>query len=170
MLEFAKFVYCPKCASKNIEQDSQKSMVCTDCGFVYFHNNSSAVGALIEKDSKLLLCLRKFNPKKGMLDIPGGFVDYGESLEEALARELREELNLNVLKMSYFCSSSNIYDYKDVRYLISDVFFRCEVKDFLPLQVGDDVESIIWMDIDKINLDNMAFKSGKEVIEKFLSM
>ena len=69
-----QFKYCPKCGSAAFEIHNEKSKQCTDCGFVYYFNPSSATVALIlnEKD-ELLVCRRAKEPAKGTLDLPGGF-------------------------------------------------------------------------------------------------
>ena len=54
------------------------------------------VDAIVEKDYKLLLVRRKKDPFKGSLSFPGGKVDEGEKVEDAVKRELREETNLNI--------------------------------------------------------------------------
>ena len=71
-----QFKYCPKCGSAAFEIHNEKSKQCTDCGFVYYFNPSSATVALIlnEKD-ELLVCHRAKEPAKGTLDLPGGFID-----------------------------------------------------------------------------------------------
>ncbi len=55
-----------------------------------------AVDAVIVKDKKVLLVKRKYPAFKGRWALPGGFVDYGETVEKAVVREAREETGLNV--------------------------------------------------------------------------
>ena len=63
------FRYCPKCGSASFVENNEKSKRCTDCGFVYYFNASSATVAFImnEKD-ELLVCRRAKEPAKGTLD------------------------------------------------------------------------------------------------------
>lgn len=51
------------------------------------------VGAVILRDSKILLLLRKKAPESGCWTIPGGKVEFGETVEEAILREVKEEIN-----------------------------------------------------------------------------
>ena len=70
------FQYCPECGSSHFEVNNEKSKKCTDCGFVYYFNPSSATVALILNDqNELLVCRRAKEPAKGTLDLPGGFID-----------------------------------------------------------------------------------------------
>jgi 8-oxo-dGTP diphosphatase len=59
-------------------------------------NLSIMVDAIVEKDSKILLVTRKKDPFKGSRSFPGGKVDVGEKVEDAVKRELREETNLDI--------------------------------------------------------------------------
>ena len=90
-----KFRYCPVCGSKHFVEQNEKSKRCESCGFEYFLNPSSAVAAFIlNEQGELLVTRRKFEPGRGTLDLPGGFCDIGETIGEALIREVREETNL----------------------------------------------------------------------------
>ena len=92
------FEYCPRCGSHNFAINGERSRHCSDCGFTYYANASAATAAIITNSkSEILLATRAFEPAKGKLDLPGGFVDMNETAEEALIRELKEELNINVI-------------------------------------------------------------------------
>ena len=68
-------------------------------------------------------------PAAGTLDVPGGFVDPGETLEAAVARELEEELGLRIepQALRYLFTLPNLYPYADVTYATSDTFFRVDL-------------------------------------------
>ena len=55
-----------------------------------------AVDILVAKDDKILLIKRKHEPFKGKFALPGGFVEYGETVEQAAARECKEETGIDV--------------------------------------------------------------------------
>ena len=91
------FHFCPRCGSIHFVPNDFKSMRCEDCGFVYYLNASAATAALIfNSRDELLVIHRRDEPKKGMPDLPGGFVDFGESIEQGVAREVKEETNLDI--------------------------------------------------------------------------
>ena len=147
MLDLTRFKFCPRCGSEEIKQVEVKSIQCSNCDFIYYHNLAAAVGAVIELDGKILLCKRGRDPEKGQLDFPGGFVEYNETLEVALKREIMEELGVKVCDINYFMSGINTYRYKDVDYPSVDAYFRCSVVDLKKLIAGDDVESFLWVSL-----------------------
>ena len=85
-----KTIRCPKCR-KEIE---------------VYQNPIPTVDIIIEMRSKGIVLVKRKNPPKGWA-IPGGFVDYGESLEEAAAREAKEETNLDVRLVRQFHTYSD---------------------------------------------------------------
>ena len=86
------FKFCPNCASKNITNTNNRKWECVDCGFVLYNNSATAVGVIIvNKAGQILMEVRAKEPKFGMLDVPGGFVEHGETAEVACVRECREE-------------------------------------------------------------------------------
>lgn len=162
------FRRCPGCGSDRVKADSAKSMVCSVCGFVYFFNPAAAVAALITNpENELLVTVRAHDPGKGLWDLPGGFVDPGETAEAALRREVREELNLEIDAMTYFCSVPNVYVYKAVTYTTLDLAFVCEVTDFSPLAAMDDIEAVLFAGAKEPGLERFAFDSTRTIVSRF---
>ena len=84
-----KFNFCPACGSKHFEVNDNKSKKCRNCGFEYYLNPSAAnVALILNKKNELLVLTRKENPGKGMLDLPGGFANIGETAEEGVILSL----------------------------------------------------------------------------------
>jgi ADP-ribose pyrophosphatase YjhB (NUDIX family) len=69
---------------------------CATCGYLIYDYPRSAAGMLVVRRDAILLLRRAHPPGRGMLDIPGGFMEAGESFEDAARRELREETGLVV--------------------------------------------------------------------------
>ena len=86
-----KFRYCPVCGSSLFEVNNFKSKKCQDCGFTYYANPCSATAAFIVNDNNELLVVRRAKePAKGTLDLPGGFCDMCETVEDGMRREIKE--------------------------------------------------------------------------------
>ncbi len=153
------FNYCPSCGSRAIFFDGIKQFSCRDCSFTYFQNVAAAAGTILECDGKILLIKRKQEPGKGKLDLPGGFVDPEESVEEAARREIREELKIDVGALKYLGSYPNTYVYKDVCYHSCDQLFYSRIEEF-PTEFDEtEVEELVLMDLMEIPEDEIAFES-----------
>ena len=89
--------FCPFCGEPNRKVPGQRHRRCPSCGLHDWRNPGPAVGCAILRASpagkgrEILLSRRAGPPKKGQWDLVGGFVDAGETVEEALHREVLEE-------------------------------------------------------------------------------
>ena len=119
-----KFKHCPVCGSTRFEVHNAKSKHCADCGFTYYFNPSSAtVAFILNERGEQLVCRRGKSPAKGTLDLPGGFIDMQETGEEGVAREVREETGLTVVRADYLFSLPNLYEYSGFMVHTLDMFF-----------------------------------------------
>ena len=125
-----QFHFCPKCGSSEFQENDERSKRCKACGFVYYFNPSAATVALIQNSKgELLVCRRARDPKKGTLDLAGGFVDLNETGEQGVIREVKEETGLDVCRTEYLFSIPNTYEFSGFLVHTVDQFFRCEVRD-----------------------------------------
>ncbi|MCL2132528.1 MAG: NUDIX domain-containing protein [Lentimicrobiaceae bacterium] len=161
------FRFCPFCGSGNFVWDGVKSHACSDCGKKLYTNEVGAVIALIyNADGELLLTTRKFNPAKGMLDLPGGFIDLGETAEQAVVREIKEELNLKVENLQFYGSFPNEYVYAGLTYFTIDIAFVCKVENFDGLSASDDVSDICFKNPKQVNLQEIGLASVRNLIHQ----
>jgi len=159
------FRFCPKCGSPGFSPDTEKSLKCSSCGFGYFINMSASVAAIIRNNNnEVLFTIRKHNPAEGKLDLPGGFVDLGETAEEAILREIKEELNLNINMMEFVGTFTNKYIYGEIEYQTLDLVFNCTVDSFSGMQVDDDVSGYYFRDIKTIKAEEVGLVSIWKVI------
>ncbi len=159
--------YCPFCGSKNFHWDGVKYHCCADCGKQFYTNAAGAVIALIvNQKGEYLFTTRRLNPQKGKLDLPGGFIDMEETAEQAVVREVKEELNLEVETLQFCCSLPNQYVYNGLTYFTIDLVFRCQVKNLLSLSAMDDVDSAKFLSLDKVNIDEVGLHSVKVLVNK----
>lgn len=165
------FRFCPKCGSPRFEAHNFKSKKCADCGFTYYFNPSSATVALIVNgQDELLVCRRAKDPAKGTLDLPGGFIDMDETGEEGVAREVKEETGMEVVKAEYLFSLPNIYLYSGLNVHTLDMFFRCTVRDLLHYRGMDDVADAFFVPLKEIRVEDFGLRSVREGLKRFLSM
>ena len=165
------FMYCPLCSAKVLKPHKQHAFYCPDCGLVFYLNVASAVVALIrDQQDRLLTAVRGQKPKQGMLDLPGGFADPGESAEEAIRREVLEELGVEATSLEYFGSEPNQYLYKGVRYATLDLAYVCGIDNPSAVKAQDDVQEILWLKPDEIELEKFAFQSVRRFISRYLDI
>lgn len=65
--------------------------VCDACGTIHYQNPRLVVGCVPEHAGSILLCRRAIEPRRGYWTVPAGFMENGETLQQAAARETREE-------------------------------------------------------------------------------
>ncbi len=159
--------YCPSCGESALQQDCLKSFQCAVCECTLFLNTAAGVGAIITYGEQILLVTRGREPCAGKLDIPGGFVDYGETAEQALARELKEELHFDMTSSTYFCSFPNTYPYRGILYHTLDFFFLVRLDHRPNVWAGDDAAEAVWVNRADLSLDAIAFASGRQALFEY---
>jgi 8-oxo-dGTP diphosphatase len=88
--------FCPRC-SQTAEVDFPRRIICSHCGYAAYYNPKPVACAIpIDGEGRVILLRRGFDPGRGLWTFPGGFVDLGESVEEAVHRETDEELCLPI--------------------------------------------------------------------------
>jgi NAD+ diphosphatase len=95
--------FCGRCGAETVPQAGERSRTCPRCGLQHFPRLSPAVITLIEDGGRMLLA-RSPHFAQGVYSTIAGFVEPGESLEEAVAREIREEVGVEVRNVRYFGS------------------------------------------------------------------
>lgn len=164
----ARFHRCPMCGSAKFNANDTKSKRCDDCGFVYYMNPSAATAAfIINSRGELLVVRRAKEPAKGTLDLPGGFVDIGETAEEGIVREIREETGLEVTECKYLFSRPNIYPYTGIDVHTLDMLFECKVNNEAEARADDDAAELMWIPIEKINPEEFGLASIRKAVEIF---
>ena len=88
--------FCTQCGSATLERrrpagDDHHRLVCAGCGHIHYENPKIITGCIIEQDGRYLLCQRAIAPRIGTWTLPAGFMENGETTEEAALREVREE-------------------------------------------------------------------------------
>ena len=167
MLEMVQFNYCPKCGQAGLAPLGDKACRCAACGFLYYHSPVPASVAIIEDGEQIMLTTRVNDPHKGMLALPGGFIDYEETLEDGLVREMREELDLTVSDLTYLCSHWDQYAYHENLYHTLVAYFVVHVEDLSRACPNDDVSSFVMLRPEDIDLDELAFEADRVALKAY---
>ena len=163
-----RFRFCPACGSSTFTVNNFKSKRCAECGFVYYANPSAATAAFIVRDGCLLVARRGKEPARGTLDLPGGFVDMDETVEQGMAREIMEETGLRATRMEYMFSIPNLYEYSGMTIHTTDMFCRVEVADGDVPHADDDAASLQWVPIADVKPELFGLWSVRQAVERFL--
>jgi NAD+ diphosphatase len=164
------FSRCPRCGAESApEAGHSNPFRCRDCAFTFFFNAASAVAALVvDEGGRMLFIRREREPARGLLGMPGGFVDEGESAEEALQREVREEVGVAVGELAYLASFANRYPYAGVTYHTLDLFFTCRAAAPSDARALDAVAAIEWRDPAAVDPSEIAFDSMRAALRVYL--
>lgn len=169
MHPLSDFIYCPHCGSTHFSENDAFSKRCADCGFTFYPNAAAATVAVIVNESGELLCIRRGRePAKGTLDLPGGFVDPGESITDGLLREVREELGAEVASYDFLFSFPNLYPFSGHHVHTSDAFFRCRLADASAVAPHDDAAELMWVPLSKVSPADFGLNSIRKGVEKVL--
>ena len=95
--------YCSRCRMEMNRAKGMRAKECPSCGFLSFPRISPAIIVLIERDNRVLLArVKRFTAE--LYSVLAGFVEPGESLEEAAKREIEEEVGIRIRNIRYFGS------------------------------------------------------------------
>ena len=95
--------FCPHCGGRTYFNHSQNAMQCQDCRTLHYPRISTCIIVAVRKDDQILLAQHPRH-KTGMYTVIAGFVEVGETLEECVAREVREETGLEIKNIRYMAS------------------------------------------------------------------
>jgi len=162
--------FCRRCGSK-LTKTGEGAFICDNSHRLY-SNAAPATGIFfVTDDGQVLLAVRGIEPYKGMLDAIGGFVDINESLEEAIAREVQEEIGLGPDQYEtpqFLCSSPSPYPYDGEERTILGSLFWSQLKPGARPVPADDVAEIKYFplkDVDLSLIGNTDIRIGLEKIQ-----
>jgi len=156
--------YCQSCGSTvNLsipDGDNRERHVCTSCGEIHYQNPKIVAGCLPVWEDRVLLCKRAIEPRHGDWTLPAGFMENGETIEQAAMRESIEEANATLLNLRLYTIISLPH--------ISQVYmlFLADLKDtdFSPGE--ESLETKLFAE-EEIPWNSLAFKTIHFTLEHF---
>lgn len=136
-------LFCGRCGSETSLKKEERAKMCPECGFTAFPKISPAIIVLIEKGDKLLLARSPHFPP-GRYSIIAGFVEPGESIEQAVVREVMEEVGIGIKNIRYY--GSQPWPFPDSLML----GFTAEFSEGEIIVDGVEIEDAGWFTIDEI--------------------
>jgi mutator protein MutT len=159
--------FCPRCgAARSSDDRDEIPLRCAACGLVFFFNPTVAAAAFIaDSQGRVLFVRRAKEPNAGKLGVPGGFIDFGESAEEGLHREVREEVGIAIERLAFLASYPNEYHYREVTYPVVDLYFMATAVNPEAARPLDGVAGIEWHHPSAMSDAEIAFSSLRRAMQ-----
>jgi 8-oxo-dGTP diphosphatase len=150
---------CARCG-RPVRRDRSKSppvIACPRCRYTLYDYPRACIGTLVVKRGELLVLERGHRPRRGFLDLPGGFLEAGEDLVRAARRELREETGLTVGAMLPFGLYWDEYPLDGFgRFPTLNLYWLAEWRRGTP-RAGDDAAEAHWMPLAEVRRRRARF-------------
>jgi ADP-ribose pyrophosphatase YjhB (NUDIX family) len=143
-----------------VPDDHLPRFVCDNCSTIHYQNPNIVTGALPIWEDKVLLCKRGIEPRKGFWNVPGGYLENGESVEEGAIREVWEEAMTKITILNLHM----VYSIPRINQVYMHFLAQLNALDFQTTPESTEVQlfsesEIPWKDI--------AFPSSKFTLKHF---
>jgi ADP-ribose pyrophosphatase YjhB (NUDIX family) len=159
--------FCAVCGTKIAKPDAQHWW-CDTCKQDYFANPRPTVDIILfNTQGQVLVTERAFEPGKGMWDFPGGFVEFDETLEQAVYREIEEELGLakkDLGEPTYLTSYFSRYPWGKTSYHLSCTVFTASLKGSPKILANDDVAAAKFYELTNLQAINFSHRRYPELV------
>ena len=154
--------FCNRCAAALVRRpvEGKTLPVCPQCGWVVYADPKVAAGAIIEADGRVLLLRRGIEPARGLWTFPGGYVDRGEPVPEAVAREAHEETGVRVAVGELL----GVYSQRGEPVVL--IVYRAQVTSGTPRR-GPEALELRWVTPPQIPWDELAFPSTATALSEW---
>jgi ADP-ribose pyrophosphatase YjhB (NUDIX family) len=156
--------YCSECGQpvriKVPAGDNRPRHVCDNCSTIHYLNPKIVTGTLPIWEDQILLCKRAIEPRYGLWTLPAGFMEIGESTEQAAERESREEANANLEIQQLYTIIS--LPHIDQVYML----YRAQLSD-LEFSPGDETLEVKLFREEHIPWQELAFRTIHFTLQRF---
>jgi len=157
--------YCLRCGGgvreQWVEVERRERPVCETCGFILYLNPKVVAGAIPCRDGRILLLRRRVEPAVGKWTFPAGYVELGESVEEAARRETQEEVALAIDDLSLL----NVYSYRESP--VVTVVYLSRIVGGEP-QTGEEAEEVAFFSPEALPWEELAFRSTRDALREWV--
>ncbi len=170
-MNISKWTYCPHCGSKKVYTE-KNHFLCNTCKRVIYQNVATTASiAFYTPEGETVLCERAREPFKGFFDFPGGYVDPKENGQEAITREVREELDftLDQKEITLLITAHDKYPLQDgdhTHFLDLSFIYPITRAQYANMKALDDVASTTLIAIEKIDEKKLAWEHDLLTIQK----
>jgi len=162
------FRYCPACGNEVDEPAPEEGSTCSSCDRTWYGNSAPTVGAVIVRGGQAMITRRGSDPKKGLYDSPGGFLEAGEDPLEGLRREIHEELGVEIDVSHSGYLGAAVHTYGDEDDYVLALSFVARIVSGEPV-ADDDVAEIAWVSDEQLDLVEWAWEHNREHTRRALT-
>lgn len=158
------WIYCPDCGQsleKRTERGGRQRPFCTPCERFFYDDPKVAAGCIVSDGGRLLMVKRAIEPSYGLWTFPGGFVDRGETVPAAAAREVLEESGIKVRIEGLL----GVYSYPGRPIVVVVYTARALTTEFSP---DDETLECAWLRAEEIPWEQLAFPSTTHAFRDYL--
>ena len=160
------YKHCIRCGGPLVSQ--QDFLQCSNCNFKQYLNPIPCNSVIVENNKgEIILVRRKFDPQKGYWDLPGGFIDINESLEQSAIREVSEELHVQIEVTNIISVYADTYLFQEIKRPTLNCIVSAKIISGT-LESADDIDGYQYFSKDTILSQKIAFPSVKKGIEDYL--
>jgi len=159
--------FCSECGSDQVQMsmpygDIGLRHICQNCGTVHYARHSMVAGCVATHEGCILLCQRAIDPYLGMWTIPAGYVEVGETLQEAAIRETREEAGAIVTNLRLLA----VYDLP----MFSEVYVLFSADLTMPqVMAGEESLAVRLVCPEEIDWSSLAFPMVREALRHWMT-
>ena len=158
--------FCPCCAGnlawRHVPADDKQRLVCAACGYVYYFDPKVSACTIPFLDGKVVMLRRANEPSRGKWVFPGGFMERGETVEQAAIRETFEEVGLQV-DVTHLL---NVYSYPESVVIV--VVYLAQVVGGV-LRLSPEASELGLFAPDEIPWEELAFPSTRRALEDWIA-
>ncbi|KAA0011912.1 NUDIX hydrolase [Billgrantia pellis] len=159
-------LYCCRCGHHPLargipKDDTHERLYCGACGFVYYDNPKVIAGAIIEREGRLLLCQRGIPPRVGTWTLPAGFMERGESVEEAAQREVMEETGIQTEILTPY----SIFSVPPTNELY--IIYRARLQEW-SASPGHETLDVKWFHPEEIPWEEIFYPAIRQILERYI--
>ncbi len=158
--------FCMACGGRlsRVRQEGRVRLICRRCGWIFYGNPIPAAVALVVRGGKVLLARRAAEPYGGTWDLPGGFLEAGETPEQGLAREIKEELGTRMRSARFLAFFTETYGPGGFPILAAVYRVRLHPG---RLRHGSDVSQARWFSRRQLPYREIGFPSVRRALKRF---
>ncbi|MEH6490910.1 NUDIX hydrolase [Halopseudomonas sp.] len=158
--------FCSECgqsvSARIPSGDTRSRFICDHCETIHYQNPRIVAGCLATHERRVLLCRRAIEPRLGYWTLPAGFMENGETTEQAALRETWEEARANLQRQELYM----LFNLPHINQVY--MFFRGELAD-LDFSAGEESLEVRLFSEDEIPWQELAFPTiGKTLKQYFI--